>query len=160
MILVRRLAMSSVLVLLAGLGGCGCLLVGDDGGEDDGPLAMDEGTAGGSAGEVCLEPPHCDPLAPMCGDGELCAPDGTQFSCVLVPAETMLAGMHEACALGGQGCDQGLVCLQVTVSGCDGPGCCIPLCDLEQPQCSGTDECMPFFTESVCYPEVGACAPA
>ena len=93
---------------------------------------MDEGTAGSGSvdGGECFVPPHCDPLSPDCAPGELCSATQGSFDCTPVPEGTELVGEGEPC--GNASCDQGLVCL----SSCNGgAGCCVPVCDVEQPQC-------------------------
>lgn len=142
----------------------GCL-VGDDQGDagsEDGP-AMGEGTvaADGTTVEECFVPPHCDPLAPNCADDEICSANLGTFDCTVVPEGTELAGEGEEC--GAASCDAGLVCSPLAVPGCSGGvGCCLPLCDLQQPQCAMGSACVTYFAEgeSQCYEDVGVCAPA
>jgi hypothetical protein len=138
----------------------GCLLVGDDGdgGSDDAPV-MEGGTvvADGTAGGECFTPPACDPLAPECAANELCSEDLGAFRCMPVPEGTALVGEGEPC--GAASCAPGLVCVSYCAGGA---GCCLPLCDVEQPQCSMDRACLPLFTagSTQCYAHVGVCVDA
>jgi hypothetical protein len=142
----------------------GCL-IGDDGSGDSGSddmLAMEEGTAatGSMDGGECFVAPHCDPLAPDCVDGEICSASQGSFDCTPVPEGTELANEGEEC--GAMSCGEGLVCVAVAVPGCEGgTGCCLPVCDLEQPQCPNGRVCTTFLSEgsTQCYAHVGVCEP-
>ena len=145
-------------LLVLALLGSGCIF-GDDGDEgSDDVLAMDEGSAGsgGVDGGECFVPPHCDPLSPSCAGTELCSANQGSFDCTPVPEGTELVGEGEDC--GSASCDQGLVCVP-TCGG--GAGCCVPLCDLEQPQCPMDRTCAPYYAEgsTQCYAHVGLCEP-
>lgn len=127
-------------------------------------IDQDDETGGGAVAsggmndeDACVE--GCDPLDQDCPSDLRCLPDGASFSCQGLPPETMPIGLHEACVAGSQACDLGLLCLQVSVPGCDGgTGCCIAMCDLGHPQCSSGTVCTSFFGEdAACYAEVGAC---
>lgn len=149
-----------VTLLLLSLLGSGCLYGSDDSGDagSDDALAMDEGTAGsgGVDGGECFVPPHCDPLSPACADTELCSANQGDFDCTPVPEGTELVGEGDPCGVAS--CDQGLVCV-ATCGG--GTGCCVPLCDLEQPQCPMDRACTPYYSEgsTQCYAHVGVCEP-
>jgi hypothetical protein len=154
-----RLALSlSLLLPLSAFAASGCLIgVGDDEGDagSDDALAMEEGTAAdGTAGGECFAPPACDPLAPECGPDELCSESLGEFQCTPVPEGTELVGEGEPC--GAASCDQGLVCVSYCAGGA---GCCLPLCDLEQPQCPMDRACLSLFAagSTQCYAHVGVC---
>lgn len=154
------LSLLSSLPLLA-WGPLGCVIgVGDDQGDagSDDALAMEEGTAvaDGTAGAECFVPPACDPLAPDCPPGELCSESLGTFECTPVPEGTELVGEGEPC--GATSCDQGLVCVSYCAGG---SGCCVPLCDLEQPQCPMDRPCINLFAEgsTQCFANVGVCEP-
>lgn len=144
----------------------GCIIgVGDDQGDagSDDALAMEEGTAVADSqdGGECFLPPHCDPLAPDCGENELCSTNLGTFDCTPLPEGIELAGEGEECGMSS--CDAGLVCVATAVPGCNGgAGCCLPLCDLEQPQCPTGRVCVPFLSpgSTQCYEHVGVCEPA
>jgi hypothetical protein len=149
-----RLACSLLLSLLA----AGCVFGSDDQGEgNDDQLAMDEGTGTGSIDDgECFVPPQCDPLVSDCDNGELCSANLGNFECTPVPEGTELLGEGEMC--GAASCQEGLVC----VASCSaGNGCCLPLCDLEQPQCPAGRACIPYYSvgSTVCYAHVGVCEP-
>jgi hypothetical protein len=156
-----------VLPLLLLLPASGCLLGGDDQGDagSEEGLAMDEGNEGtvaadGTTVEECFLPPHCDPLSPNCANGEICSANQGTFDCTVVPEGTELVGDGEEC--GAASCEEGLVCSAIPVPGCSGGvGCCVPLCDLEQPQCSAGMSCSAYYSEgsSQCYANVGVCTP-
>jgi hypothetical protein len=153
---VRSLRLACSLLSLAV---SGCIFGSDDQGDSGGDdrLAMDEGTANGSAdGGECFLSPHCDPIAPDCANGELCSANLGTFDCTPVPEGTELVGDGEEC--GNTSCEEGLVC----VASCNGlSGCCMPLCDLEQPQCPADRTCVPYYAvgSTQCYAHVGVCAP-
>ena len=147
--------------LLLSLAVTGCIFGSDDEDTGDDQLAMDEGTA--TAGPVddeggeCFVTPNCDPISPSCEDGELCSANLGTFECTPVPEGTELVGEGEDC--GNASCQEGLAC----VAACTGlGGCCLPLCDLEQPQCPGGRACTPYYSEgsTQCYAHVGVCEPA
>jgi hypothetical protein len=158
--MIARMRPSRLLPLLLSLPLPGCILgVGNEDTGNDDELAMDEGTAGtGSVdGGECFVPPHCDPLSPDCAPGELCSAIQGSFDCTPVPEGTELVGEGEPC--GNASCDAGLVC----VSTCNGgAGCCVLVCDLEQPQCPMDRPCTPYYAEgsTQCYAHVGVCEPA
>lgn len=150
-----RLACSLLLSLVAS----GCVFGSDDqGDEGDDQLAMDEGsgTASVDEGGECFVPPHCDPLVPDCAPNELCSANLGSFDCTPVPEGTELLGDGEPC--GNTSCQEGLTCV---ASCAGGNGCCLPLCDLEQPQCSMGRACVPYYPEgsTMCYAHVGVCEP-
>lgn len=150
------------LLLLLAWPATGCFTDGND--QDDvsaGHSPMAEPTEADSNDDgPCFEPPHCDPLSSECASGEICGANLGTFDCMVVPADTDLQGEGEEC--GTMSCNDGLVCVATAVPGCDGgQGCCLPLCDLEQPQCVGGRVCVPYYPEgsSQCYAHVGVCEP-
>lgn len=155
--LARAPALALVSALLASPGSACVIIDGDDDGNDaatdDGPQMEGDGDTGEG---VCFTPPHCDPLSPSCGDGELCSGAQGTFDCTPVPEGSELVGEGEEC--GTASCQEGLVCVPGM---CGVLGCCVPLCDLEQPQCPDGRACIPYFSEgsSQCYAHVGACEP-
>lgn len=114
--------------------------------------------------DVCA--PHCDPLAPACQADEVCIldPDGdsAQFVCI-----------HQAVGDGGaafqpceflNACGLGLACIEPDAAvECDesAPGCCLPFCDLGQPDCAGEGaQCVAWFEPGQAPPglaDVGVC---
>lgn len=158
---VRPRPSRSIALLLLSLPVSGCVFGGDDQGDEgsDDALAMEEGTAasGSLDGGECFVPPHCDPLSPACATNELCSANLGSFDCTPVPEGTELVGEGEPCGIAS--CQEGLVCA-VTCNG--GAGCCVPLCDLEQPQCPMDRPCSPYYSEgsTQCYAHVGVCEPA
>jgi hypothetical protein len=98
-------------------------------------------------GFICW--PLCDPFDPQCPAGaSTCIPvEDQRIACVPWPAGNIGAG--EPCG-GISACQEGLVCVDAEEygAGCDGPGCCTPLCDLTDgdPGCSGPEHvCLPYY---------------
>jgi hypothetical protein len=133
---------------------------GGEGDEGDGPSEQEsEGTDEGEVVDACVR--LCNPIVQDCDPGEACLPDQPGFSCRGLPAveEGTRRGLHDACEAGSQTCNAGLVCLQVTVPGCnDGTGCCVAICDVTQAECTDGTACYPIFDAGLmCYENVGAC---
>ncbi len=106
-------------------------------------------------GEVCFQgfgglivacTPGCDPLAPTCDAGSVCATtDGAASACVPgdfdAPAEQGAPCDHRL------GCGDGFACMAAdVVSGCADPAsCCTAVCDVEASACAGeTPVCTPL----------------
>lgn len=109
--------------------------------------------------DVCVE--ECYPIKQDCGPGWACLPDNPGFSCHSLPAlaEGPRRKLHDACEVGSQTCEPGLVCMQASVPGCDGnSGCCVAICDINEPECTEGTSCYPIFEPAyMCYPNVGVC---
>ena len=118
---------------------------------------------------LCL--PRCDPLLQDCSENEVCIPvsPGDGFACVLdASGGDGVAGTPCRYA---NSCNPGLLCRPGDlVPGCLQNGaCCVPLCDLTDPNASQTcaaaytepgAECVPFFEMGTAPPEyedVGVC---
>ncbi|MCX4240667.1 hypothetical protein [Paraliomyxa miuraensis] len=131
----------------------------DDDGDDPSGEQESEGMDEGQPAETCIE--GCNPLEQDCGPGRACLPDQLGFGCATVQGtiDGIRRGLHDACEVGSQTCDAGLVCLQVAVPGCvGGSGCCVAICDMTDPECTDGTMCYPFFEASaMCFENVGAC---
>jgi len=150
-----RLALPlSSLLLLSSLWS-GCVIGGSDDAGNDGADAGGSGPEPEEESE-CYVPPTCDPLSPDCAPNELCSQDLGSFVCTPVPEGSELVGEGEPC--GSASCDAGLLCV---ASCAGGAGCCLPLCDLEQPQCPMGRACVNVLPEgsTQCYAHVGVCEP-
>jgi hypothetical protein len=111
---------------------------------------------------LCL--PSCDPLIQDCPGDDLCIPVDNTFVCVIDPGDN--GQVFDACEF-INACDKGLACLPPpAASECDPDvgGCCVPFCDLSQPNvmCPGVGQsCVPFFEEGMApakFENVGICA--
>ena len=111
--------------------------------------------------QLCF--PSCDPLEPLCSEGESCLPHDNTFSCT---AGTGLnVGIFEPCGNSAD-CSTGLLCvLSSTAVECGGKRmCCLPLCDLESADvvCPGKGQmCKSIYGESGTpeeYAHVGVCS--
>ncbi len=111
---------------------------------------------------LCL--PACDPLAQDCAGDDLCLLVGQTFVCVL-DASDEGGQLFGACEF-ANGCDKGLLCLNpsgATECDPDSGGCCLPLCDLSDPDatCPGAGQsCVSLYEEGMAPPEftnVGTC---
>lgn len=119
----------------------------------------------GGALDVCV--PTCDPLMPGCADGDVCVFNeiGDDFLCV-IDISGAEGQVNDPCEF-LNACDPGLICASpVNGEECDQDvfGCCLPYCDLSQPdpdsQCAGMDQvCQPFFDMPPMGQEnIGVCA--
>lgn len=115
-------------------------------------------------GEVCFQgfdgvivacTAGCDPLAPACDAGSVCATtDGAASACVpedfAVPAEQGVPCDHRL------GCGDGFACMAAdAVPGCADPAsCCTAVCDVEASACAGE---MPVCTPLAGGSGAGAC---
>lgn len=82
---------------------------------------------------LCL--PYCDPLLQNCAESEGCYAYNNGFFCA--PDASGDDGQLGDTCDSINTCDPGYVCADAElVPGCDGTGCCTPLCDA-----SGTDSC-------------------
>lgn len=145
----RRLAFVWV---LSSMGGCT-----DEGPERVDPMEQDSEAMDGDD-PVCIG--LCKPLEQDCGPGSSCLPDQPGFSCQGRPgADGLHRGLHDACEAGSQTCDPGLVCLPVMVPGCTGSsGCCVAMCNVDDPECTEGTTCHPIFDASLmCFEDVGVC---
>lgn len=112
---------------------------------------------------ICETP--CDPLGQNCGEGQECIPSGYDFfQCG--PDASGDAGVYgDPCEFVNV-CDPGLVCLDAQwVPGCEGFGCCSPLCDVTAPNtCPGAAEgqiCQAWYEPGqapIGLEDVGVCA--
>lgn len=95
----------------------------------------------------CL--PDCDPVEQDCPGGQACYPLGEDFACAPdVSGEDGAPG--DACEFVNV-CDPGGFCLVATaISDCDGSGCCVPTCDVEDD--ASDAECMAFDAATLCVP--------
>lgn len=98
---------------------------------------------------VCL--PGCDPLLQDCDAGQACTPNwasgGQDFVCG--PEYSFDEGqVFDPCEF-SNACDPGLMCWDSTAAvECDqgSTGCCLPFCDLDEPDCTGQGaECVSFY---------------
>lgn len=123
------------------------------------PQAMCE-LCGEGCPAMCLI--ACDPLAPECDDGQVCAPNnGGGFACTNAGAPDGTGGYGGVCEFAND-CDAGFACVPADLlPSCDGKYCCTTWCDLE-----AVEPCPP---ELVCkawdpnqadeeYADVGVCA--
>ncbi len=109
-------------------------------------LEPDSSCSISSGGELNLCFPVCDPLAQDCGDGEACYPVDFGFVCAPVALQKKgdgglagaceyingcLAGLY--CGQGGDFCEEGAY------------ACCLPFCDLTEPDCPAPLDCSPAF---------------
>lgn len=95
---------------------------------------------------VCL--PGCDVLAQDCVQGNVCVPVNGSFNCVL-DASGDEGQAFDPCEF-LNACDPGLACMNSTfATECDsqGNGCCLPFCDIDDPNaCPGVgQECLPWY---------------
>ena len=108
---------------------------------------------------LCL--PRCDPLLQDCPVGDLCLPNGAEFTCVL-DASGEAGDYGDPCEY-ANACDPGLHCLPAEyIEGCQAPGCCTPFCDTSKPlMCPGASQaCLPWYEEGMAtpgYEHVGIC---
>lgn len=112
---------------------------------------------------LCL--PVCDPLDPQaCGDAEVCLNnplDGKFFICI-IDASGDEGQTGDPCQF-ANACDPAHACLSPEVfPGCDmlEPGCCVPYCDLDAPDCPQGTSCTAFYDEGMaptCFEDVGLC---
>ncbi len=113
----------------------------------------------------CWCEPVCNPLEPNCEEGEVCVPGGSgyfNFGCV--PQAAGEPGAYgDSCEFINT-CGPGLVCADGSaVPGCEGIGCCTPVCDVTEPNtCPGEGQtCQIWFPEGdspLGHEDVGACA--
>lgn len=111
---------------------------------------------------ICI--PYCDPIGDDCQEGDVCVPltgSGDQgFGCAFDASMDKGAYLDECEYVNV--CDPGLVCLDAgTIPGCEGPGCCTPFCDLNQPECPDDAlVCTPWFEPEEApedFKHVGVC---
>ncbi|MBZ5711818.1 ribulose phosphate epimerase [Nannocystis pusilla] len=112
---------------------------------------------------LCL--PQCDPLLQNCESGDLCLPnplDQSAFVCIL-DASGESGTTFDPCEY-GNACDAGFVCQDpIFASECDpgAKGCCLPYCDLSDPECPGANQdCLAWFEAGMAppgYENVGYC---
>lgn len=109
--------------------------------------------------DLALCSKNCDPLLQDCNDGYACFWDGIAFQCVFttdgVPSGQPCGYIND--------CAKGNLCADASVlPGCQGSACCVPYCDLLDPDCSalaGT-ECVAFFEMGMAPPgleHIGVC---
>lgn len=139
----------------------------------------DEGTCfgmciGTEANATCLDPdascrisgdgilnlciPVCDPRLQACPDGEACYPLDVSFTCAPIGEPN---GLGDACEFIND-CEAGSYCGEGGAFCNDpgSPGCCLPFCDLSQPDCPDATRCLPPFepgTEPPGLENVGLC---
>ena len=109
---------------------------------------------------LCL--PGCDPVLQDCWNTDLCLPKGDGFQCVLDNSGD--AGqLNDPCAAPDT-CDPGLFCADPALAAeCDpmAPGCCLPFCDLDNPECTNKGAtCVPWYPPGMAPPlldHVGLC---
>lgn len=112
---------------------------------------------------IALCPDPCDPLAPDCGDRQVCvltvAPNGgTVTACV--PSLKRAGSQGDSCdALNG--CSPGLMCAAADIAGCGGASCCLSICDPEDPMAceSRAKTCLRLvdLENMQCLSEFGVC---
>ena len=109
---------------------------------------------------ICLF--TCDPLLQDCLGSGACYgdPEGPPFIC-FNPDPKDGGNDGDPCGF-TNACLEGLTCAdQATQEGCLGDqlGCCTPFCALDEMNCSGAEECVPFFmAEQPGFENVGVCA--
>ena len=110
---------------------------------------------------LCL--PTCDPLAPNCLPTEVCTtqPNGDDFLCL--PGSGDAGQLNDPCEY-ANACALGLFCANPSLaSECDpmAAGCCLPFCDLTNPQCTNQGAmCLPWYDIGMAppgYENVGVC---
>ena len=108
--------------------------------------------------------PNCDPLLQDCPGTDVCIPNpnGGNFLCVL-DASGDLGKQNDPCEY-ANACDPGLVCVDPALaSECDpmAAGCCLPFCDLMNPDCTNQGAmCLPWYEMNMAppgYENVGVC---
>lgn len=115
---------------------------------------MDGGSTGSATGSGFIIAPdmpvaECDPGAQDCGAGEKCTPYAQMGGCCVdatrcVPVSgTGAAGEPCTRTAVTDDCARGLFCLTAQ-SGGVGPGSCVPLCDVLDPETCGADRCVQF----------------
>jgi hypothetical protein len=118
-----------------------------------------------SEGVINLCIPDCDPFLQDCPGGDLCIPVADSFVCVFDGSGDE-GQVFDPCEFPNM-CDKGLICLNPgAASECDpnAVGCCLPLCDLSQPDpmCPGAGQnCVSLYEEGMEPPKfehVGVCA--
>ena len=100
----------------------------------------------------------CDPLADKCAEGFACVPEANEFTCHPI-TELGSGGLGDSCEYALQ-CQAGHLCLDAAaVPGCEGGGCCSPICSLSQPSCPPDTGCVPWFDplRQADYPDLGVC---
>ena len=131
----------------------------DDHSEGDPPLEVEDEGDELEEAPLCIE--ECYPIKQDCGPGKACLPANPGFSCQSTPsvADGMRRGLHDACEVGSQTCNAGLLCVQAAVPGCSGgSGCCVAICDMLAPECTDDTVCYPIYEAAqMCYPNVGVC---
>lgn len=113
---------------------------------------------GGAVWALCF--PTCDPLLQNCGDGETCFPSAGNFVCGPVGAAAGQGALAGACEF-TNGCQPGLYCGNGDgFCSADAPTCCLPFCELSQPQCPDPLDCTPALepgTAPAVLEDVGLC---
>jgi len=125
-------------------------------------LEPDSSCSISSGGELNLCFPVCDPLAQDCGDGEACYPVDFGFVCAPVALQQEGdGGLAGACEF-INGCLAGLYCGQGADFCEEGAyACCLPFCDLTEPDCPAPLDCSPVFESGEGPPgfgHVGICS--
>jgi hypothetical protein len=123
-----------------------------------------------NAGLLILCLPTCDPLVGDCEPGLACQPSsswgGSSNSFVCRPTQAS-GQINDACYEQG-GCPVGTACVTPPLVESCGSGCCLPFCDVNDPDADATcsDEhdagpCMSWFMDEgpPQYASVGVCAP-
>ncbi len=106
-------------------------------------------------------PTRCDPLAPACPSGRMCAYIGGQFTCV--PDASGVEGQFLDPCEYIDACDPGLACIDGTyLSDCETIACCTRYCDLDLAQCPSGYSCLPWYEPWQVPPpgeeDIGVCA--
>ena len=96
------------------------------------------------AAHLCFD--ACDPLAPVCGEGQECRERSRGFVCIDVGASPERGPLvcHEQICGPSEACDGNVRC---------GDGCCQPVCDLTNPQCPDGVSCVPWGQSK----DIGVC---
>ena len=109
---------------------------------------------------LCLQ--ACDPITQNCeSSGQVCYPVGDSFQCAPDVSGDMGA-VGDPCEF-INACDPGTHCGNPAVyPGCDpmAGGCCIPFCELDNPDCVAGTECEPWYDPMDVppgYENLGAC---
>jgi len=136
-------------------------------GSPENPMCPEEyhcAISGDGALTPCL--PNCDPIEQDCTEGHACYPLNDTFTCAADASGD--AGMPGDTCQFINACDPATACLpSELISDCAGSSCCVPLCDLSDPNASATcaafdpiTTCTPWYAEDEAptgYENVGLC---
>lgn len=98
----------------------------------------------------------CHPLAEVCPPGFACKPGAGTFLCT--PEQNLGTGaLGDPCEYSVQ-CQADFACIDgALLPGCEGAGCCSPLCDADAPECPEQLSCVLWAGEVPPGPTLGVC---